>query len=257
MWEKELDIASRAAKEAGAFLRGTFGKLIRVDKKGRIDLVSEADIESERIILGFLRESFPQDEVLTEEAGLSGPKASRIWMVDPLDGTVNYVHGFPFYAVSIALREGDETVVGVVYDPFSNEFFEAVKGEGAFLNKGPIRVTSTAGLQEALLATGFPYSIREKFQPVMKRFAKMVYNAQGVRRPGSAALDLCYVAAGRLDGFWEEGLKPWDTAAGALIVTEAGGIISCFDGSRHSPYSADIIASNPLIYRYLVSLIAE
>jgi myo-inositol-1(or 4)-monophosphatase len=257
MWERELDVATKAAKESGTFLRETFGKLIRVDKKGRIDLVSEADIESERIILGLLRGSFPQDSILTEEAGFSGPKASRTWMVDPLDGTVNYVHGFPFYAASIALREGDETVLGVVYDPFSDEFFEAVKGAGAFLNRGPIRVTSTAALNEALLATGFPYAIREKFQQVMKRFEKIVYNAQGVRRPGSAALDLCYVAAGRLDGFWEEGLKPWDTAAGTLIVTEAGGIISCFDGSHHTPYSADLIAANPLICRAMIALIAE
>ncbi len=257
MWKRELDEAAKAAKEAGAFLRATYGKLIRVDKKGRIDLVSEADIESERIILGLLRGSFPEDSILTEETGLSGPESRRTWMVDPLDGTVNYVHGFPFFAVSIALREGEDTVLGVVYDPFSNEFFEAVKGMGALLNKEPIRVSSTFELNEALLGTGFPYAIRERFKPVMKRFEKMVYNAQGVRRPGSAALDLCYVAAGRLDGFWEEGLKPWDTAAGTLIVTEAKGMISCFDGSRYTPYSANLVAANPLIFQSMINLISE
>ncbi|RJR18442.1 MAG: inositol monophosphatase [Desulfobacteraceae bacterium] len=248
MWARERETARRAAREAGRFLKATEGKIIRVDKKGRIDLVSEADLESEKIILEMLKGSFPEDSILTEEAGRKGPLSSRTWMVDPLDGTTNYVHGFPFYAVSIALMENEELLVGAVYDPSSDEMFEAEKEHGAYLNGSPIRVSTISILQESLLATGFPYSIYDNLQPVMNRFEKMIVNAQGVRRPGSAAMDLCYVAAGRLDGFWEEGLKPWDTAAGSLIVKEAGGRIATFDGSPHTPFSPNIVAANPLIF---------
>lgn len=257
MWERELQTAEEAAREAGAFLKRTHGNIIRVDKKGRIDLVSEADLESERIILGILSAAFPDDSLLTEEAGVKGPASDRTWIVDPLDGTVNYVHGFPFYAVSIALRQGEDVAVGVVYDPFTGELFEAEKGKGAHLNKEPIRVSRTSKLEESLLATGFPYSIHERLEPVMRRFETMVRHAQGIRRPGSAAMDLCYTAAGRLDGFWEEGLKPWDTAAGILIVEEAGGRISCFDGSPYSLYSPSIIAANPFIFEEMVSLLRD
>jgi myo-inositol-1(or 4)-monophosphatase len=256
-WGKELLVATQAAREAGRLLRHKFGRVEHVMKKGKIDLVTEADFQSEKIILDIIGSRFPQDEALTEETGIHKKGANRKWIVDPLDGTVNFAHAFPFFCVSIALEVQKEVILGVVYDPLLDELFEAVQGGGAFLNERPIRVSEVQDLKESLLGTGFPYDIHDNPHQAMDFFRKMVVTAQGIRRPGSAAMDICYVAAGRLDGFWEKGLKPWDTAAGTLIAREAGGRLSTFGGGPYTPYKQSIVASNALIHEPMLSVLKE
>ena len=253
MWEKELQAANEAATNAGKILSRLFGHVKSINKKGEIDLVTEADYQAEKTLIETIRRYFPQDNILAEEAGDHEQASHRTWIIDPLDGTTNFVHGFPFFAVSIGLEMEGEMVVGVVLNPFMNEHFEATKGEGAFLNRKPIAVSRTKHLKDALLATGFPYDIREKHEEVLNYFRKMVIAAQGVRRPGSAALDMCYVAAGKLDGFWEQGLKPWDTAAGVVIVKEAGGELSTFQGKHYTPYEKNIAAANPFLHSQIIA----
>lgn len=257
MWEKEITVARQAAKEAGEILNSMFGRITKVEKKGDIDLVTEADLQSEKIILDIIGGNFPRDSILTEEAGEYNRFPERVWIIDPLDGTTNFAHTFPFFAVSIALEVEREMVLGVVFDPHMGEHFEAVKGMGAFLNKKPLKVSKTRDLKESLLATGFPYYIHKKPQRLMALFEKMIVLTQGVRRPGSAAIDLCYVAAGRVDGFWEEGLEPWDTAAGCVIVSEAGGRLSTFEDTPYTPYSKNIVASNGSIHEQMLKAINE
>lgn len=257
MWEKELHVARQAALAAGEVLNRTFGHVHQIIRKGEIDLVTNGDIESEGTILRMLKRRFPLDSVLSEEAGNYKNASNRKWVIDPLDGTTNFAHGFPFFAISIALEIDQETVLGLVYNPRMGESFEAVKGEGAYLNKNPIRVSATAHLGEALLGTGFPYDIHKNANRVMDLFTRMVAAARGVRRPGSAALDLCYVAAGRFDGFWEQGLKPWDTAAGALIVEEAGGKLTNYRGEPYTPYMETILAGNPLIHTAMMTALFD
>ncbi|MBW1900293.1 MAG: inositol monophosphatase [Deltaproteobacteria bacterium] len=257
MWQKELNAAKEAAKTAGIILSRLFGQVSHITKKGDIDLVTEADFQAEQTILEILRLKFPQDNILAEEAGGQEHTSKRTWLIDPLDGTTNFVHGFPFFAVSIALEVEKELVLGVVHNPFMNELFEAAKGTGAFLNKEPLKVSKTQNLKEALLATGFPYDIHERPERVMALLEKMVVMAQGVRRPGSAAIDMCYVAAGRLDGFWEQDLKPWDTAAGAVIVKEAGGRLSTFQGESYTPYLNTVVAANPFIHAAMIEILKD
>ena len=253
MWEREIDVARQAAKEAGEILNRHFGQVDRIRKKGEIDLVTEADLQSEKAILDIISRNFPQDSILAEEAGEYHRHPERVWIVDPLDGTTNFAHGFPVFAISIALETKGELVLGVVYNPYADEQFEAVKGMGAFLNKEVIKVSQIRKLRESLLATGFPYDLHEKTERLMKLFQKMLLLAQGIRRPGSAAIDLCYVAAGKFDGFWEEGLKPWDTAAGTLIVTEAGGEVSTYEGDHHAHHLKSIVAANPFIHEAMLN----
>lgn len=255
MWEEERQIASLAAKAAGRILAGRFGRENHVRKKGELDLVSLADLESEKTIIEILGRRFPDDAIVAEEAGADGKDSERLWFVDPLDGTTNFVHSFPFFAVSIALQVRQEVVLGTVYVPYFEEFFEAIKGSGAFLNGEPISVSTTRELKDSLLGTGFPYYVHENPERVLDYFDRMVMAAQGVRRPGAAAIDLCYVAAGRFDGFWEEGLKPWDTAAGKIIVEEAGGKLSTFSGGPYSIYESTLVAGNPMIHEAMLKLI--
>lgn len=255
MWEKELTTARSSVEAAGKILRRLFGHVNHIIKKGDIDLVTEADFEVERAILETIRRNFPQDTILSEEAGKQPEVSERTWIVDPLDGTTNFAHGFPFFAVSIALEVEKEIVLGVVYNPLMDEHFEAVKGRGAYLNKMPIQISKISNLEESLLATGFAYDIHENPHEVLQRFQKMIVRAQGIRRPGSAAIDLCYVAAGKLDGFWEEGLKPWDTAAGFLIVDEAGGKVTTMAGETYSPYRRTIVAANPFIHKTMIEIL--
>ena len=247
MWDSEFATAQQAAQESGKILNDLFRKIIHITKKGEIDLLTEADLKSEEIILQIIGRNFPQDDILAEEAGEYQQGSGRRWIIDPLDGTTNYVHGFPFFAVSIALQVENEVVLGVVFNPYLNEFFEARKGFGAFLNRSPIQVSRTGDLKESLIATGFPYSIYRDPKGVIDLFRKITVLAQGIRRPGSAAIDLCYVAAGIFDGFWEEGLKPWDTAAGSLIVKEAAGEVLDYNGNAFTPFKKNIVASNPYI----------
>jgi len=254
VWGKEMAVAGQAARESGKILKDLFGKITSIGKKGEIDLVTEADLLSDKIIVEIIGGIFPRDSILTEESGESGRDSGRQWIIDPLDGTTNFVHSFPFFAVSIALRVHNEVVLGVVYNPVTDEYFEALKGEGAFLNKGPIRVSQTGDLKESLMATGFPYSVYKEPGSIIELFKRMIVRAQGVRRPGAASIDLCYVASGRLDGFWEEGLQPWDTAAGSIIVMEAGGIVSDYKGEAYSPFQKSIVAANPIIHPKMVEL---
>ena len=255
MWEKEWEVTAQAVKEAGRILRRLFGRANSMMKKGGIELVTEADLQAEKTILDLIHHHFPDDTILAEETGMHQQDVGRTWLVDPLDGTVNFAHGFPFFAVSIALEVEGQVVLGVVSNPCMEEHFEAVRGTGAFLNKEPIRVSNTKNLADSLLATGFAYDIRDRQKQIMDRLGRMVLAAQGVRRPGAASLDLCYVAAGRLDGFWEEGLKPWDTAAGMIILQEAGGKLSSFEGESYSPYLSTVLAANPLIHEAMRKLL--
>jgi myo-inositol-1(or 4)-monophosphatase len=254
-WDKELSVARQASQEAGRILNSRLGQANRVMKKGVIDLVTEADLQSEKTIIDIIGRHFPDDRIIAEEGGEYGHLPERVWLIDPLDGTTNFTHNFPFFAVSIALEVEKELVVGTVFNPSTDEYFEAVKGKGSYLNAHPISVSHTEKLGDALLATGFPYDIHENPDTVLERFKRMVVRAQGIRRPGSAAIDLCYVADGRFDGFWEEGLKPWDTAAGILIVEEAGGSVSTYEGKPCSPFSKNIVASNSLIHKEMIPLL--
>jgi myo-inositol-1(or 4)-monophosphatase len=256
VWEKELGVAGQAASESGMILNDLFGKITKIGKKGEIDLVTEADLLSENIIVEIIGRNFPQDNILTEESGELGRNSERLWIVDPLDGTTNFAHSFPFFAVSIALQVDNEIVLGVVYNPLMDEYFEAVKGEGAFLNKTPIKVSQAKDLKESLVATGFPYSVYKEPGSIIELLKRMIVLVQGVRRPGSASIDLCYVASGRLDGFWEEGLQPWDTAAGSLIVMEAGGMVSNYEGEKYSPFQKSIVAANPYIHQKMLVVLA-
>ncbi len=254
MWDQELDIATLAAKEAGTVLKERFGQVHHIIKKGEIDLVTEADLKSESLILEIISSHFPGDNILSEETGDKNKRSARTWIVDPLDGTTNFAHGFPFFCVSIALEVDRKLVVGTVYSPYIGELFQAAEGKGAKLNGQPIRVSTIENIGDALLATGFPYDIHQRSEDVLDLFRNMVLVAQGVRRAGSAALDLCYVAAGRLDGFWEQSLKPWDTAAGCIILKEAGGVLSTYSGEPYSPYENTIVGSNPSVFPQILAI---
>lgn len=255
MFDRESGVAKEAARAGGRILMEMLGNSHDIVKKGPIDLVTEADLAAEKRVLEILGQRFPGDAVLSEEAGKREAPSHRTWLVDPLDGTTNYAHGFPFFAVSIALEIEAEVVLGVVYNPLMEEFFEAEKGKGALLNGQSIRVSETAALSDSLLATGFPYDVHQGPEKVMGLLEKMIMRAQGVRRLGSAALDLCYVAAGRLDGFWEQDLKPWDTGAGEIIVKEAGGRITDFFGNAYTPYLHTLTASNGRIHEAMVDVL--
>jgi len=252
MYEHEREIAAGAAKAAGEVLKEKFGKVRHIVKKGEIDLVTEADLAAEEIILEMLGNHFPKDNILSEEAGIRDGSSHRNWIVDPLDGTTNFAHGFPFFGVSIALEVEEEIVLGIVYNPFMGEFFEAQKGQGAFLNGSPIHVSNARKLSDSLLSTGFPYDIRERSNRIFERFKTMVVSSQGVRRGGSAAVDMCYVAAGRLDAHWEENLKPWDTAGASVIVLEAGGKLTTCEGEPFTPYLKSVVACTPMIHGEMV-----
>jgi len=242
------------ARQAGLILRTDFGQRLRVDHKGVIDLVSEADHQSERFLLGHIRQRFPGDRIISEESGVLAGTNAHAWYVDPLDGTVNYVHGLPIYSVSIAYAEDGKLLLGVVYDPMRDELFSAEAGVGAWLNGEPIYPARVAELDQALLVTGFPYDIRTNPVNNLDHYAHFALHSQGVRRLGSAALDLCYVACGRFDGFWELRLNPWDVAAGGLIARQAGAAVTNLDGNDDfiSPPQS-ILAANPTIHTLMLS----
>ena len=250
-----LKFAIRVAKDAGRLLRDRVGTRIDVDHKGSINLVTDVDLASERLIREAISTYYPRHEVLGEEGGLSESGSEYRWVVDPLDGTTNYAHGYPIFCVSIALECKGEIVLGVVYDPMRDELFSAERGGGAALNNRPIHVSKTAELMQGLLSTGFPYDIKTSKLTNLDHWAHFAMNAQALRRDGAAALDLCYVACGRFDGFWELNLSPWDTAAGALIVTEAGGRVTNFSGGPFSNYEPEVVASNGLIHDRMLEVL--
>lgn len=257
MWEKEMETAQHAATEAGRILKELYGNVSSVSKKGKIDLVTEADLASEKAVIDAISRDFPDDMILAEESGKTGEKSGRLWIVDPLDGTTNFAHSFPFFGVSIALQAENEIIAGVVYNPVLDEFFEAEKGKGAFLNKKSIRVSDKVNLRDSLIGTGFPYDVYEDPGPTLSYLKKVIVKAQGIRRAGAAAVDLCYVAAGRLDGFWEQGLKPWDTAAGTIVLQEAGGILSDYEGNPYNPFMDTVLASTPGIHSKMLEVFAH
>ena len=245
---------SAIAREAGALLLQYFHEGIKIEYKGDADLVTAADRASEVLIRERVRQQFPSHDVLGEEQGLNDQGGDYRWYVDPLDGTTNFAHGYPVFCVSVALEHralGARRVAGVVYDPTRDELFTAEQGRGAQLNGKPIHVSKAAQLKECLLATGFPSHKRHK-NPNIHFYHQITLRSHGVRRAGSAALDLCNVASGRFDGFWEFNLNPWDTAAGVLIVEEAGGKVSRFDGSPFEIDSRETLASNGLVHDALL-----
>jgi len=252
-----LNFAIETARDAGRLLLEKFGTGVRIRMKGEINLVTEADLASEALIIERIKSYFPKHSILAEESGeavVTGGDSSWKWIIDPLDGTTNYAHGYPCFCVTIALEHQGEIVIGVTYDPTRNELFSAERGRGASLNNKPIRVSRTEKLGEALLVTGFPYDIKQR--PRFERnLVELLSNSRGVRRDGSAAIDLAYVACGRFDGFWEEGLNPWDVAAGWLIVEEAGGQVSYYDGTKFSIYKPPICATNGLIHSQMLNIL--
>ncbi|MFP5263608.1 MAG: inositol monophosphatase family protein [Blastocatellia bacterium] len=251
-----LDFAIRVAKDAGRLLRDRVGTRIDIDHKGAINIVTDVDLASERLIREAIATHYPRHQVLGEEGGLAENSSEYRWVVDPLDGTTNFAHAYPVFCVSIALEHRGETVLGVVYDPTRDELFAAERGGGASLNNRPIRVSAIGDLMQSLLSTGFPYDIKTSTFTNLDHWANFAMNAQALRRDGAAALDLCYVACGRFDGFWELNLSPWDTAAGALIVTEAGGRVTDFAGNKFSNYEPQVLASNGLIHERMIEVLA-
>ncbi|MEN3336287.1 MAG: monophosphatase [Blastocatellia bacterium] len=251
-----LDFAIRVAQDAGRLLRDRVGTTIDIGHKGAINIVTDVDLASERLIREAIASHYPRHQVLGEEGGLADSSSDYRWVVDPLDGTTNFAHGFPVFAVSIALEYRSETSVGVVYDPMRDELFAAEKGTGATLNRRSIHVSNTAELTRSLLSTGFPYDIRTSTLNNLDHWKNFAMNAQALRRIGSAALDLCYVACGRFDGFWELNLGAWDSAAGALIVAEAGGQVTDFSGGLFSNYEPQTLASNGLIHAQMMDVLA-
>jgi myo-inositol-1(or 4)-monophosphatase len=254
-----LRLAGRAALEAGAVLRDLYDKPHQVTHKGDIDLVTEADVAAEKKVLAILNEYSGDVAVLAEESqsGYAGAPDGPLWIIDPLDGTTNFAHGFPSFAVSIAYAQGADSKVGVIYAPMSDELFCAVEGAGAWFNGKRIAVSSVADLKGSLLATGFPYAIEQEVDGVVAVLKRFLVKSQGIRRAGAAAMDLAYLACGRLDGFWEINLKPWDTAAGMLLVAEAGGRLSDFGGGEYSPYKSELLASNSEIHLEMVGELRE
>lgn len=243
-------LAERTAREAGKLLVENLDTGFSIAKKGRINLVTEMDLKSEKLITARIQDHFPSHQILAEEGGASEKPSPFKWVIDPLDGTTNYAHGYRFFSVSIALEAHGRIVVGIVYDPVTDEMFSAEAGKGAFLNNSPIRVSSESSVGESMLTTGFAYEAKA-MQANLALFNRLVPKARAVRRDGSAALDLCYTACGRFDGFWELSLSAWDVAAGKLIVEEAGGHVTRFDGSPCSIYDQEILATNGRIHEEL------
>ena len=248
-----LDIARMAAEKGGNCIREGWGRVHDVKFKGAVDLVTETDLESQRIIVSEIRRAFPDHSILAEEEGLSEERGDDLWIIDPLDGTTNFAHRFPFVCVSIAHLKEDVIDVGVIYNPMLNEFFWAERGRGAYLNDRRIRVSRESALRKSLIATGFPYDLEPVRSEVIRRLENMLSSSQGIRRPGSAAIDLAYVAAGVLDGFWEQSLKPWDIAAGILLVEEAGGKVSDFHDDSVDLFTGRIMASNGHIHEQMLT----
>jgi myo-inositol-1(or 4)-monophosphatase len=255
-----LNFAIQAARDAGQILAERFGRAIQITQKGDIDIVTEADLAAERLITERIRSYYPRHAILAEESGVTlaiGDQQSEFkWIIDPLDGTTNYAHGYPCFCVSIALEHQDEIEIGVIYDPTRDELFAAERGAGATLNGRTIRVSEVDDLNRAMLCTGFPYDVRERGD-FARHFSSFIMRAQAVRRDGSAALDLAYVACGKFDGFWEEGLNPWDVAAGVLLIEEAGGRVSRYDGSPFDIYTPPIMTSNGLIHEAMMRVLNQ
>ena len=250
---KRVGIAA-AYKGAGVLL-SHFGRISEINKKGAIDLVTKADIGSEKVIIETILAKFPDHAILAEESGRNKGKADCKWIVDPLDGTTNFAHQLSCFSISIAFVLNGNIVVGIVLNPVTEELFTAIRGEGATLNGRPIHVSNSTMVSESLLVTGFPYDFKTIFEPLLYRFANCLKASRGVRRLGSAALDLCFVACGRFGGFWEQNLNPWDTAAGVLIASEAGAAITDFSNNTFTVDKKEILATNGKIHKEMLALL--
>jgi myo-inositol-1(or 4)-monophosphatase len=253
-----LTTAVEAVVRAGDLQMARFGQNIQVDKKGAIDLVTEVDVAVERMFRSLVGERFPDHQILAEEfGGLAEAPSGPCWVFDPIDGTSNYAHGLPIFCASLALEIDGVAELAAVYDPNRRELFTAERGGGAFLNGRPLRVSRADALVDAMLVTGFPYDVHARVDEIVGLFAAFVGQARAVRRLGSAAIDLCWVAAGRMDGFWESDLKPWDIAGGALIVAEAGGTVTAMDGSPFASRGGNVLASNGRLHDAMLGVIRE
>ena len=251
-----LDFIKQLALDAGEIIKkGYFSNHTKIEYKGKIDLITKTDIESEKFIKNRISKNFPEDNILSEESEATHKDSSRLWIIDPLDGTTNFTHKYPFFAVSIALEMESKIKFGVVYNPIFNEMFWAENGKGSFLNGKKIHVSKTNKISQSLLATGFPYDRWEKGDFYIREFLAFMKKCQGVRRAGAAAIDLCYVACGRLDGFYERKLKPWDIAAGSLIITEAGGKITNYENQKWHYSNATILSSNKKIHSQMYKIL--
>ncbi len=251
-----LDFAVEIARKAGDLLHEGLGGPREIRYKGAIDLVTEMDVAAEKLILDAIRARFPDHAILAEESGATDAPSGYKWVVDPLDGTTNYAHGLPLFCVSIGLEKDGEPLLGVIYAPVLKEMYAAEVGRGATLNGQPIRVSGVDTLQRSLLVTGFPYDVQVKATN-LKHFGAFIHEAQAVRRLGSAALDLAWVAAGRFDGFWEPRLAPWDLCAGAVIVREAGGVVTGYGGGPFSIYGKEVLASNGVIHDKMIAVLGH
>lgn len=251
----KIEVAREAILSAGSLIRETFGRELEgeVEEKDRNDFVTETDMQSEKMIKQTLLRAFPDIGVLGEETGENN-REEALWIVDPLDGTTNFIHGYPSIGISIALIDQGEIVLGLVYDPLREELFEALINEGAYCNGRRIRISGVTALDDSLIGTGFPFRIPQHLDGYLRVFKELFLQCRGMRRAGAAVLDLSHVAAGRLDGFWELYLKPWDMAAGALIVREAGGIVSDFFGGPDYLSAGNVVAASPGIYKVIVEV---
>ena len=252
-----LEFAIELAFESGRIQKRYFQKTLSIMHKGEINLVTNVDFECQSRILELLRNNFPDDEVISEEKANAYEAGKNRWIVDPLDGTTNYAHGYPFFCTSIAYEVGGEIIVGVVYNPIMDELFFARKGDGSFLNGERLEVSTIEEIKQALLVTGFPYDVVTNPNNNLNHWTAFIMRAQALRRDGSAGLNLSYVAAGRFDGFWEMRLSPWDMAAGVLIVREAGGTVTSLSGETFSLFSGGVLASNGLIHEQMLDVIRE
>lgn len=256
-----LNIAIRAARRAGSLISNAVDQVDRLDvtEKASNDFVTQVDRQAEESIIAVLRDAYPEHDILAEESGeASGNNEGNSdyqWIIDPLDGTTNFLHGFPQFAVSIGVKYRGRMEHGVVYDPTRQELFTASRGAGAILNDRRLRVTTRKGLKGALLGTGFPFKQQDDLETYLDTFRALFPMTAGIRRPGSAALDLAYVAAGRLDGFWEIGLNPWDMAAGTLLIQEAGGLVSDFSGGGDYMETGNVVAGNPKVFKEILQAI--
>jgi myo-inositol-1(or 4)-monophosphatase len=251
-WPELLEFTKKISAEAGRIILEYYNQELFIQHKGRVDLVTDADKASEDWLKRTILSRFPHHAIMAEESAFKGSRSDYLWIIDPLDGTTNYAHGFPMFCVSIALQYQEVTQLAVILDPLRNETFTALRNGGAFLNDEPIHVSKTDKLLESLLATGFPYIPNAAFHRNFALFHKIYPQTQGIRRGGSAALDLAYTACGRFDGFWEFELKPWDCAAGMLLIEEAGGMCTQSNGQPASPFIPDICATNRLIHQALL-----
>jgi len=251
-----IEIGLEAVRLGAAIVKESYGRATNISYKSTIDLVTDVDRRAEERIISFLQLKSPHCGILAEEQDeIPGREAAR-WILDPLDGTTNFAHGYPFFCVSLALEQSGRTVWGAVLDPLRDELFSAQRGQGAFCNGAPVRVSDTTHLNRAMLCTGFPYDVHESSANNLDHFTRLIKKARAIRRDGAAALDLCYVAMGRFDGFWEMKLKPWDMAAGNLIVTEAGGRVSDFDGGKINPAAGAVLATNGHLHDCISDILA-